>query len=144
MNAMASVRDESVRDEFVERACDMLAETMAPEHKVLVENELRAHAAWELTPGPDLESPGLEPAPEPKLGNLTQVFLHLINFAAMGDPRPIALPPKIAAIYIDEPAAWPLAECRSCGYRMPARLTGESLRYMGTFQSHCAFCGSEM
>src|ERR1700730_5168664 len=62
MNAIASVRDE-----YVEHACDVLEQTMAPEHKALVENELRAHAAWELTPRPELE---------PKMGNLTNVFLH--------------------------------------------------------------------
>ena len=54
------------------------------------------------------------------IGRLAQV-VHFLMLDAMTDtqPRPVALPLEVAAVYLDDGHAWPKHACRVCGYRVP-------------------------
>ena len=54
------------------------------------------------------------------VGRLAQV-VHFLMLDAMTDtqPRPVALPLEVAAVYLADGHAWPQHACRRCGYRVP-------------------------
>ena len=101
-------------------ALHALAATMAPEH-------LRVVSEWQQRPDvrADFRAHPRDPWParEARLAPPALVraaWRLLIRHLERGTP--VALPPAVAQIYLDDPDAWPCNECTGCGYLAPVRI----------------------
>ena len=59
---------------------------------------------------------------------------------------PVALPPEVARIYVDDPDAMPARACAGCGYLLPMRAKVRpdgTYRYLASYEGMCPVCGRD-
>ena len=120
-------------------AVDTMRATLAPEHGRLI-------AAWLRGPGAAMRAEAhghsehrvctrciLDSNP-PAL--VRAALLILVDQLTSG--APVALPPKVAEIYLSDPDAFPTNACGGCGYLLPTR---SKLRMDGTYRHIAEYLG---
>jgi hypothetical protein len=61
----------------------------------------------------------------------------------MREGSPALLPPNVAQVYVDDPDAWPIRACATCGYRLPTRAklrADRSFREIALYAGVCPSC----
>jgi hypothetical protein len=140
----ASVRQDAERRWAA--AVETLKETLAPEHARLIADWLR---------GPDAVDRGgqhghgrdrvcsrciLDGDPPA----LVRAALLMLIDSTMTSGAPVALPPDVAAVYLEAADAYPANACEGCGYLMPMRATirpDGTYRHIATYRGSCPVCG---
>ena len=130
-------------------AIDRLVATMDPEHAQFVHDWLEEHINGKLLGGPCDDGQRhvcpqcvdrLNPPALPRA-----VWLMLLDHT-FGSGAPVAMPPEVADIYLNDPDAYPLDPCEGCGYLMPMRCTFSPdgrYRPLATYVGACPVCGQE-
>ena len=94
--------------------------TMAPEHVRIAEE-------WHASP--EVRADWLRHPRDPWPARLERLqppalvrAMYWLVFRHLDTGAPSDLPPHVAAVYVDDPDAWPVAEFRCCGYPAPVRI----------------------
>jgi hypothetical protein len=69
--------------------------------------------------------------------------LHTIVVSHITTGSPVAMPPEVARVYVDDPDAVPSRPCGGCGYLLPMRAKirpDGSYRYLGSYEGACPVC----
>jgi hypothetical protein len=118
---------EVITQQMCEDAYALLASTMAPEHFVIVDEYCRLKEEW-MTSG----IPGSPENPAPREGRgLGERCLDLLSGFLNDSSRPLAMPPQVAQIYLQDPRADHLMDCVRCGYETPVRLLRDAAGLLG-------------
>ena len=122
-----------------------IRETMDREHARLVATWLREHLDGKHH-GPCVDRPNhvcprcIDRLDPPALARAVWFILveHLVNGA------PVAMPPNVAEVYLNDPQAYPADRCDGCGYLLPTRSTFRadgSYRHIARYLGACPVCG---
>jgi hypothetical protein len=65
--------------------------------------------------------------------------LWLLQAEHMATGAPVSLAPDVAAVYLDDPDAYPTNACEGCGYLLPTR---SSLRPDGSYRHVASYFGA--
>ena len=69
--------------------------------------------------------------------------MHVIVVSHITTGSPVALPPEVARIYVDDPDAVPARPCAGCGYLLPMRAKVRpdgTYRYLASYEGACPVC----
>ena len=126
-------------------AVDRMRETMDPEHARLVATWLREQVNGKPY-GPHVDTPShvcprcIDRLDPPALARA--VWFMLLDHLTTG--APVAMPPHVAEVYLNDPRAVPSNPCKGCGYLMPAQSTirpDGTYRHRGWYLGVCPVCG---
>lgn len=130
-------------------AVDRIRETMDPEHARLVADWLREHVDGKRHGGPCDGDLGhvcprcIDRLDPPALARA--VWLMLLDHT-LSSGAPVAMPPGIAVIYLNDPQAYPANRCEGCGYLFPTQSTVRpdgSYRHIAGYFGPCPACGRD-
>jgi hypothetical protein len=68
----------------------------------------------------------------------------LLEHLATG--APVAMPPNVAEVYLNDPRAYPADPCEACGYLLPTRSTlraDGTYRHLARYLGVCPVCGRD-
>ena len=100
--------------EWERQAWEQLMSTMSERHAAIIEDEADALYAWATTP---------EGSPRPQTPLYDQALRRVLDHDPLltGPKGPLALPPEVADLYLNEPEARNTTQrCRDCSYAVPA------------------------
>ena len=126
-------------------AVERMRETMDPEHARLVATWLREHVNGKQY-GPHIDSPThvcqrcIDRLDPPALARA--VWFMLLDHLATGSP--VAMPPNVAEVYLNDPEAYPADRCEGCDYLLPTRSKirpDGSYRRIARYLGTCPVCG---
>jgi hypothetical protein len=69
--------------------------------------------------------------------------MHVIVVSHITTGSPVALPPEVARIYVDDPDAVPARPCVGCAYLLPMRAKirpDGTYRYLASYEGSCPIC----
>ena len=121
-------------------AVTQIRSTMDPDHCRLVADWLRANVDGKrlgpCTGDPDHVFPRcLQRLHPPSLARA--VWFWLLHHMMTG--APVAMPPNVAEVYLNDPDAYPTNPCDGCGYLLP---TQSKIRSNGTYRHVAAYVGT--
>jgi len=124
-----------------------LRATMDPGHARQAADWLNRHVVGQQW-GPHVASPNhvcprcVDRFQPPALARA--VWLMLIDHLTTG--APVALPPNVAAVYLNDPDAYPANPCGACGYLLPMRSQVRpdgTYRHIASYDGECPACGRD-
>ena len=118
---------------------------MDAEHARLVATWLREHVNGKRY-GPHVDGPNhvcprcIDRLDPPALARAVWFMLleHLVTGA------PVAMPPNVAEVYMNDPDAYPTNRCEGCGYLLPTRSkirADGSYQHIARYLGECPVCG---
>ena len=121
---------------------------MDPEHARLVAAWLGGHVNGKQC-GPHVDGPNhvcprcIDRLAPPPLAHA--VWLMLLD-RTLSSGAPVAMPPNVAEVYLNDPRAYPADPCAGCGYLLPtqsAMRADGTYRHIGRYLGDGPVCGPD-